>query len=146
VTLFPRLSALPQKPFDPNDRIASFVIRNDGYFKVTNVETACSIWKLGAGRVTFTDSYNANNRNMQNVSALAPTEAMTTTCGMVALQAIDHIDLGVIIYYRPWPFTFVRKRRVFRYVVLPGRGGELNWFEQPSAELEVALDAYLHSH
>jgi hypothetical protein len=122
--------------------MASFAIRNDGYLKITNVEPSCFIWKM-SGFSSATNELSRGNAGMDTVKELHPTETMTVPCGIVMIGPIQSIDLGVIIHYHPWPLTFLRQRRVFRFVVKPGEGKELNWYEQPSADLEKALNEFL---
>jgi hypothetical protein len=144
VELSPRLSASAKNPFHPADQIASFAIRNDGYLKVTNVQPGCFIWNLTkSGKTVMRNVYSEQNGEMESADELSPAETLTVPCGIRVRAPIESVDLGVVIYYRPWPFTIFNKRRVFRFVAKPGEDGTLNWYEQPSADLEEALDEFL---
>lgn len=115
IELYPRLSASAKSPFNPRDRIAAFAIRNDGYFKITEVKPECFIWKA-TGFGTMTNLLNSNSAGMEPVKELRPTETMTIPCGITMIGPIKSVDIGVIARYRPWPFTFITKRKVFRFV------------------------------
>src|SRR6266481_7063549 len=85
IELFPRLSASANSPTNPDDPLSSskFTVSNDGYLKVTDVMSACYLWKVRmaqGGRVnTFIDSGMATIvRPPENT--LKPTEAFTIPC------------------------------------------------------------------
>ena len=102
------------------------------------------MWKM-TGNTTLENIFTSNSGGMGTLKELGPTEAMTISCGIVVIGPIEgteSIDMGVIINYKPWPLSFVKKRRVFRFVAIRA-GNELNWYDQPSGDLEKALDKFL---
>jgi len=48
IELFPRLSASANSPTNPDDPLSSskFSVANDGYVRVTDVMSACFLWKV----------------------------------------------------------------------------------------------------
>ena len=156
VELFPRLSATASSPTDLNDPLTSskFTVSNDGYLRVTDVTSACFLW-----RVQMT-SGGSSKPNVQFVNGLAevvkpaeaklsPTEALTVPCTGQQLvgasapyvqPALTDADLAIVVYYRAWPFTFYRDRRLFRFVARLGKRGEVIWEKQPSGILEADFD------
>ena len=61
---------------------------------------------------------------------------------MAPASAIKGIDIAVVAYYRPWPFTFLRCRKFFRF---EGRndGAKLNWYKQPPGDIDQSFDAVM---
>lgn len=156
IELFPRLSATASSPTDLNDPLTSskFAISNDGYLRVTEVTSACFLWRVemaSAGRsspnIHFTDGLAEVAKPPE--SRLNPTEAFTVPCtgsqilgssAPYAQPILARADLAIVVYYRPWPFTFYRDRRMFRFVSHAGKQGEITWEKQPSGALEPDFD------
>lgn len=156
IELFPRLSATASSPTDSNDPLTSskFAISNDGYLRVTDVASACFLWRVqmtsgGSSKpnVQFTDGLAEVVKPPEN--KLSPTEALTVPCtgqqvvgasAPYVQPALTHADLAIVVYYRDWPFTFYRDRRFFRFVANIGKHGEVTWEKQPSSILEPDFD------
>jgi len=140
IPLRPRLSISSEKPFRVGDQIASFSVLNDGYLRIADVSHSCFIWRI-IGAVELDHIYS---RNGDRLPILSPSDTLTIPCGVgMGGWPISRIDLGIVIEYRPWPLTFLASRKVFRFVAIPGKAGQLNWYKQPPEELERALDNYL---
>ncbi len=143
IELFPRLSASATSPLDLGNQLASsrFAVTNDGYFQVTDVMSACFLWKVTEGRLHVSSSMAQVVIPPEN--RLRPTESLTVPCvseNMFATNPPDilnlkNADLAIAIYYRVWPFTFYRTHRLFRFVARIGRNGEVIWDKQPSTEV-----------
>jgi hypothetical protein len=160
IELFPRLSASANSPTNLDDPLSSskFSISNDGYMKVTDVMSACFLWKVRmaqGGRVnTFVDSGLATTvRPPENM--LKPTEAFTVPCTGNRLvgapppysqPVLVQADLAIVAYYRVWPFTFYRDHRLFRFVASIGKNNEIVWEKQPSNLLEADYDEWIAAH
>jgi hypothetical protein len=117
-------------------------VSNDGYLRVTDVKIACFISTLNLGGNIFNFVMSGTGSPPQQV--LAPTETYTVPCSpgryiSAPTSAIRHIEIGVVAYYRPWPFTFLRSRKFFRF---EGKndGTKLNWFKQPPNEIDKQFD------
>src|SRR5437016_5180066 len=83
---------------------------------VSRVQPACYLWKATLGMGTIADAWSEGNRDMQIVNFLSPADTATVSCGFglnVPAATIQELDLAVIVYFRPWPLTFIRQRRVF---------------------------------
>ncbi len=156
IELFPRLSTTATPPTDSYHVLTSstFTITNDGYLRVTDVMAACYLWRVDQGDVHF--------RNTGIIRAvaplegkLAPTEGYTVPCSkedFVTSTApskpipMTHADLAIIVYYRPWPFTILRTRRLFRFIGRFGEGGQVAWDKQPADQLEPDFDKWIEMH
>lgn len=151
IEMLPRLSASASSPLDQGNQLASstFTVSNDGYWQVTDVMSACYLWKVEEGSFHFTDS-------MARVvvppeRTLRPTEGYTVPCvteNMFAVSApfalkIQRADLAIAVYYRPWPFTILRQHRLFRFVARVGRDGSVIWEKQPAADLEADYENFI---
>jgi len=99
-------------------------------------------------------SYLAENVSPPE-SKLIPTEGFTVPCTghKVVDTAPPYIpfqlmkaDLAIVVYYRFWPFTFYRSRRLFRFVARPGRQNEIIWEKQPSGVIEPDFDKFIQSY
>lgn len=156
IEMFPRLSAAAGSPLDQGNQLASskFTVSNDGYWQVSDVMSACYLWKVTEGGFHFTNSMVRVAVPPENT--LSPTEGYTVPCvsenmfGVAPPFAlkIKQADLAIAVYYRPWPwpFTIVRRHRLFRFVARIGREGEVVWDKQPAADLEPDFDNYIAAH
>lgn len=156
IQLFPRLSAAAKSPTDPDDPLTSskFTVTNDGYLKVTDVMSACFLWRVqmssgGSSKPNIQISDGLAEVVKPPEATLIPAEALTVPCTgqqFVGASApyvqpvIAQADLAIVIYYRAWPFTFYRDRRLFRFVANIGKHGEVTWEKQPSSILEADFD------
>jgi hypothetical protein len=158
IELFPRLSATGKSPTDPDNPLSSskFTVNNDGYLKLTDVMSACFIWRVDQGGKSMPVERITNTlaivvRPPENV--LMPTEGFTVPCTANPVvsapppyiqPAINLADLAIVVYYRAWPFTFYRGHRLFRFVANIGRHGEISWDKQPADALGAAYDKFLN--
>jgi hypothetical protein len=150
IELFPILSASGSPPLDPNNQLSSsrFTITNDGYLPLTDVMSACFLWKVDQGVDHESDS-------MERIvvppeSKLAPHEPFTVPCTSENSiitpgqpLTITQADVAIAVYFRPWPFTFLRKHKLLRLVARVGKQGEVVWDRQPAADLEKDYDAFI---
>lgn len=159
IQLFPRLSATASPPTDGNDQLGSsrFTVTNDGYLQVTDVMSACFLWKLTfvEGPRTAEFSNNLSAVAVPPGSALNATEGYTVPCipyRLIGLPAPFHqpvlarADLAIVVYYRAWPFTFHRDHRLFRFLSRIQNDGTVIWEKQPAAVLEPDYDRYIAAH
>jgi hypothetical protein len=150
IELFPRLSATPTAPFDHGSQFASFQVSNDGYLRVGDVEVGCFIWRARM--------FNADFQNVLTNSTLLPKldqlnvgDSYTIDCRNLVYgppQTIQRLDLAIFVHYRPWPwpFSLIRRTRVFRFTASPGVNG-MNWYKQPPEPLLDDLNQALkHGH
>jgi len=159
IQLFPRLSATASLPTDRNDPLGSsrFTILNDGYLQVTDVKSACFLWKLtfveGPRTAEFTNKLAAIT--VPPEGALNSTEGYTVPCipyRLIGLPAsfrqpvLGRADLAIVVYYRAWPFTFYRDRRLFRFLSRIQNDGTVIWEKQPAAVLEPDYDRFIAAH
>jgi hypothetical protein len=49
---------------------------------------------------------------------------------------VQHADLAIVVTYRPWPFTFIRQRKLFRFVSRRNGDNTVSWDRQPVSVLE----------
>lgn len=160
VELVPRLSATASPPTNPSDPLSSsqFTVSNDGYLKVTDVMSACFMWKveMGNGPIPNVRMNDILARIVQPPeNKLSPTEGFTVPCTGGRLVGssppymppmLRRADLAIVVYYRAWPFTFYRDHRLFRFVANIGKNGEITWEKQPSDDLEPDYDAFIKDH
>jgi hypothetical protein len=159
IQLFPRLSAIASSPTDKNDQLGSskFTVSNDGYLEVTDVMSACFLWKLTfvEGPRTGDFSNKLSAIVVPPESALNPTEGYTVPCiprRLIDLPAPFHqpvlarADLAIVVYYRAWPFKFYRDHRLFRFLSRIQNDGTVIWEKQPAAVLEPDYDRYIAAH
>jgi hypothetical protein len=77
-------------------------------------------------------------------------ETLTVPCAADALIhngytnqvfPLSRADIAIAFYYRPWPITFLRSHRLFRFVARLGPNGEiLGWDKEPASILERDFD------
>jgi hypothetical protein len=160
IELAPRLSATANSPTDSDDQLSSskFTVSNDGYLKVTEVMSACFLWKVDLGPSGKPNAYFTSS--MARIaqppeSKLAPLEGFTVPCTgnkLVGVSApyvqpvLNRADLAIVVYYRAWPFTFYRDHRLFRFVAKMGKRNEVVWEKQPAAILEPDFDGFIKTH
>jgi hypothetical protein len=80
IELFPRLSASATPPLDLGNQLASsrFTVTNEGYLQVTDVMSACFLWKVVEGGL---HAYGSLARVvMPPENRLRPTEGYTVPC------------------------------------------------------------------
>jgi hypothetical protein len=141
VELFPRLSAFPS----PHQSIPTFTVSNDGYLKVTDVTSACFLWHVVTQNIVIESSMTQVISPPQR--ELAPTEGYTVPCEIPSIRPppkFVHIDLAVVIYYRPWPFVMFRAHKLLRFVGSPGADLHSTiWDKQPSSDMERDFENWL---
>lgn len=150
--LSPRLLVSGSSPIDISNQLVSskFTVKNDGYLPLTDVMLACFLWKVDEGGLHLRDSMA---RVVQPPEGkLAPNESFSVPCvsGNMSvttgqLLTITHADVAISIYYRPWPFTRLRRHKLLRLVARPGEG-QVVWDEQPADILEKDYDTYIQEH
>lgn len=139
IELFPRPTASYSPPTDPARLLSSrFTISNDGYLRLSDVFAICYI-ETGhvVGGATILGS--AIRAVSPGNATLSPGDALTVPCespGMaLTSNPVRDADLAIVASYRPWPFTFIRRRKFFRFV--SRRNGEtISWDRQPVSVLE----------
>lgn len=151
VTFLPRLSASASSPLDPTNQLASsrFTVTNDGSLPVTDVISACFLWKVIEGGAHFTSSMARVVVPPEN--RLKAAEGYTVPCTneqMIGTNppfflALKSADLAIVVYYRTWPFTFYRTHKLFRFVARIGSNGEVVWDKQPADALEADYDEFI---
>ena len=155
IPLFPRLSASAMSPLDVGNQLASsrFTVTNDGYFQVTDVMSACFMWRVVEGGVHATASLA--RVVVPPEARLPPTEGYTVPCTSENMFAasppfmlpLRQADLAIVVYYRPWPFTLIRRHRLFRFVARIGGNGTVDWDKQPTTEeMERDYDSFVKQH
>jgi hypothetical protein len=141
VELFPRLSATPTAPFEVGNQFASFQVSNEGYLRITDLRFACFLWSAKIRAIEFKGVFS----NIGEVPQLGVGDAATIDCKAIVNeppQVITELDMAIVASYRPWPwpFSILRRRKVFRFTAKPGNG-QMNWYKQPPDDLMAALDA-----
>jgi hypothetical protein len=158
IAFLPRLSVSAALPSDPNEQLASstFTVLNDGHVPVTDVKSACYLWKVqGENGVHSTANIQGNVGRVviPPASILRPTEGYTVPCTSEKMfyfsppLIVKHADIAIIVYYRPWPFTFLRSHRLYRFVARMNPQGQItSWDKQPAAQLEPDFEHWLKEH
>jgi hypothetical protein len=142
IQLFPQLSASASNPLTPGNIVASIQVTNEGYTKLTDFKLACYLAEAQIGGMNATDVLSIDTIHIE--PEIKSKESYTVPCtsfdSNLPPNAFQKIDIAAIVSYRlwPWPLSYMRGRRVFRFVALPGDNG-LNWFKQPSAPIEGAI-------
>jgi hypothetical protein len=154
IELFPRLSATASSPLDLSNQLASskFTVVNEGYLQVTDVMSACYLWSVAEGGAHFNGSIA--RVVVPPESRLRPTEGLTVPCTSEKMfttnppffLSLRNADLAIVVYYRVWPFTFIRTHRLFRFVARIGKQGEVVWDKQPADVLEPEFDKWIEEH
>ena len=160
IPLFPRLSATATPTTNLDDVLGSskFTVTNDGTLRVTDVMSACFLWKVKMERPGATANFDSSLSRIVSPpeTKLSPTEGFTIPCtaegrpivgssAPFAQPRVTHADLAIVAYYRAWPFTFYRDHRLFRFVAHFGQG-EVTWEKQPAAALEPDFDKFIAAH
>lgn len=146
VELFPRLSTTATSTTDLDDVLGSskFAVTNDGYLKVTDVASTCFLWNVKIGGHNMREDLVRIVRP-KNLD-LEPGETFTVQCtptGNPIIRAlppddvlrVTKADVAIVVYYRPWPFSFHR-HRLFRFVATFAKNGTVTWEKQPVPPLE----------
>jgi len=155
IPLFPRLFPAATPPLDLGNQLASsrFTMTNDGYLQVTDVGSACFLWRVVEGGFHATASLARVVVPPEN--RLRPTESYTVPCtseNMIGtsppfMLPLRQADLAIVVYYRPWPFTLIRRHRLFRFVARISGSGNVVWDKQPTPEqMETDYDAFIQAH
>jgi hypothetical protein len=153
IELFPRLSASGSAPLDPNSQLSSsrFTVTNDGYLPLTDVTSACFLWKVDEGGFHI---HSSMARVVQPPeSRLGADESFTVPCTSEKMfvtpgrpLTITQADLAIAVYYRPWPLTFLRLHKLLRLVARIGKQSEVVWDRQPADVLEKDYDMFIQEH
>ncbi len=143
VGLLPHLSASASPPSDLDNILNSqFTVSNDGPLKLTHVRTGCFVWNTsifppgpnGAHAVYLDNPYG-------DVSDLASSDSVTVPCSDKRFMTFGNVfgaDIAIVVYYHPWPFTFIDSNRIFRFVSRRTRSS-VTWDKQPPAPLEKEI-------
>jgi hypothetical protein len=155
IELFPRLSPGADLGGDASSALDSsrFAITNDGYFRLTDVTAACFLWRVKIGPQKLNNNFVANIAPREGI--LKVSEAMTVPCstprhfqivGPSGPMGLTQADLGIVIYYRPWPLTIWRLHRMFRFVArFDDKGKIIAWDRQPAGDMEADFEEAVKS-
>jgi hypothetical protein len=140
IELFPRLSASPSSQIDQLTPV--FNVSNDGYLRVTDVKSACFLWHVATtSRNTAESSLSQDTSPPNNI--LAPAERFPVPCRLRMVTMFESnprftlVDLAIVVYYRPWPFTMFRMHKLIRFAARPGPNGSTPaWDQLPASALE----------
>ena len=140
-----------------------FTVRNDGYWKLTDVKAVCFLWRVqygeGDGRygkdadILVEDTLETIVSPPEKI--LDKSETMTVPCtpNPPVPNGYTHqpfplrkADIAIAFYYKPWPITFLRRHRLFRFVARLGRNRELlGWDSEPASILEPEFEEFMKS-
>jgi len=141
IELRPRPSVSSSSPVDSSNWLTSrFTATNDGYLQLNDVHAICFLWKAQTNDGTTLYSNVIRTVAPEN-AILQPNQGLTVPCSnrYIPLQGINgpykSADLAIVVSYRPWPFTFIRQRKLFRFVARPD-DGNIVWDKQPPTVLE----------
>ena len=146
VELFPRLSATSNPPpVSINDLAASFTVTNDSYIPLVHVKPSCFLWRVV--QEGFVERNSMTTGDGPEVK-LRPSEPLTVSCGdlhrTLGGPRFVQIDIAIVVFYRPWPLTFIHSRKVMRFVGRPSIDRQsIVWDKEPPEVLEKDLDEFL---
>lgn len=139
IQLSPRLSVSQESPFRANDLMPSVKVTNEGYLRLTDVKVICFIKDLlwGHGN-SFNFLLAGNGSPTQKI--LDPTVSYTVPflrqgAMNISPSVVSHIEVGVVVFYRPWPFTFFQSKKFVKFVG-QNDGRTIQWFSQPPNGIE----------
>jgi hypothetical protein len=143
VELFPRPNAAAYPPSDPNQILNSrFTVSNDGYLQLIDFEAGCFVWKTNNPAVFDDFADNVATK----LKVFRPSDTITVPCAdqnYINFRNVNAADIAIVITYRPWPFTFLTRMKIFRFVSRKS-GSTIAWDRQPvPVELEKSLNALL---
>jgi hypothetical protein len=52
---------------------------------------------------------------------------------------IESIDIVLVVYYRPWPFGFLQRRRLFGFEG-KNNGKTINWYKEPAESMGTEFE------
>jgi len=140
LTVFPRISVSNLEAIDVLDPFSTpFLISNDGYLPLYNVEFLVAIRRLeriGGGGITGTDDFQSKFTTPDfSAPIFRPTEKFSLYAGRIvkAHNSVSFADIAIVIEFRPmlWPF---RRSSQFRFVTQKGADGKLYWMARPVGE------------
>lgn len=139
IAVTPRVYVYTSVALDPaNPMFTMFVVRNEGYLAIRDVEFKCSIDSLtrpDGTQVKAEVPYDNSFSDPQQVApVIAPGEEASE---LLPLSGMKHnqfgkADIAVRILFRPyklWPF-YVREE-LHRFETRQGKDGQWHWFPQP---------------
>lgn len=146
IPLFPSLTAEWVPPYKRTDLVPTFAVTNDGFLPLTDVILACYIRK-------FTETSHKSNIGDLFVTPIGRQPSLdrnvpvTVPCGMSIIfspSQVESMDIGILVRFHtwPWPFTYLKKQRVFRFVGT-NDGEKLVWRGQPPNEMLPDLERHL---
>jgi hypothetical protein len=148
--VYPRLTPNASLPTDTEDELSSsrFTITNDGYMRITDVKATCFMWRVQYGKAVITINDGMYVIVSPPQHTLSVSEGFTIPCtqgapieSTLGPQPVTQADIGIVIYYRPWPLVFLRSRRIFRFVArFDERGHIVAWDKQPAYTMERDFD------
>jgi hypothetical protein len=146
IQLRPRPSVSSSPAADPSDWLTSrFTITNDGYLQLNDVYAACFVWKAqNTNGMLFTNDFSAIV-SPGNLVLHPGSDGLTVPCEDKTRMTVGpylNADVAIVLSYRPWPFTFVTRRKLFRFVARPS-GGNVIWDKQPSSPMEQDFEEFI---
>lgn len=129
-------------PLNPSDPFTTpFVISNDGYLSLREVQVACTMNDLKSGStdtnlelsnvtVSARDQYLGDKS--QEVRDIAPKGQATTTCDLPPIAPITGIssaDISIRVSYRLRLYP-LRKEQSFRFLSVRGSDNRFRWIRQ----------------
>lgn len=142
VQLSPRISVSASAALNPSDPFSTpFVISNDGYLPIRDVEFLCRLTDVNARPPGINLSFEnisvqgpdqfLGDKNQQTRDIAAGGHA-TTKCNLSPLfpvMPIENADISITVIFRP-AFFRSQKAKYFRFVTARGSDGQLRWIQQ----------------
>jgi hypothetical protein len=142
LSLIPRLSVTPSSSPNYSNRVR-FTISNDGPLRTSDVRAGCFLWRVQFGNGDVDADY-LSPWYLEPEELRSP-DGWTIDCSLPGSNLVS-IDLAIVVYYRPWPFTFLRFHKLFRFVGRPTSDLKGTIYDrQPSAPLENDFNELLKS-
>lgn len=127
----PRLSIATQSSLDPNNPLATpFVVSNNGYLPVFNVDFICGIGHLDFANGSRFEEFGMTTTEMHE-DRIGTDEQATVRCDwMVKGSPITDGDISIIVKFEPFMFPKQRDKS-FRFVSVRNSSGNLQWIPKP---------------
>lgn len=141
VVYYPRVFVDPAAPLDPsNPAFTPFVVHNQGYLAVHDVQFSCSIKyiKFPGGTLAIAQKEYENKFSdpKQIASVIAAGEKYTELLPLTGMKnnQIENADIAIVVSYKPIKLLPWCRKTLHRFVSTQGKDGQWHWLPQPINE------------
>lgn len=138
IACWPHVYVYPSEDLDPNNPMFTpFVVRNEGYLTIRDVQFSCSggyLDRKGGPSIYFLGKYENSFKDVKQVSrVIRPGEEASELLPLTRIMKdmpLENADVAVVLEFQPWKWIPYTRKEKHRFEV-KRKGDRWHWCPQP---------------